>query len=391
MAADGVSKSEIARRLGIHRRTAARLVDADRPPSYSRAPTGSMLDPLEGVLRDLIENFEGIRAPRVTEILRDDYGYSGSVDLVRKRLAVLRPRAERPAQRTGYRPGQVLQVDWAEMPTRPKILGRERRVHALVFSLPFSGAATAHFSFDMTIEAFLEGHVRAFDWLGGVPRELVYDNLKSAVAKRERVDGRDVIHWNPRFSQLRGHYAFHAHPCTPETPREKGSVEGAVRYVKTGFWPARRFGDLGELDELYASWRDRVALPRRHATGRHIVAELLAHEREQLRPLPPVAFDAAGRRWSRVPIDGYLKFGRCFYRAPEPLVHQRVELRWDRDRVWIEHHGHQVATYPRSYEHGLWLPAPRMRPEPPPVAQLVPIAGPTVVPPALSDYAELCA
>lgn len=392
MAADGLSKSEIARRLGIHRRTAARLVDADRPPSYSRAPAGSMLDPLEPVLRILIDDWPEIRAPRVTEILRDDYGYEGSVDLVRKRLAVLRPRGERPAQKTGYRPGQVLQVDWAEMPTRPKILGRERRVHALVFSLPFSGAATAHFSFDMTIEAFLEGHVRAFAWLGGVPRELVYDNLKSAVAKRERLPGGgEVIHWNQRFSQLRGHYAFHAHPCTPETPREKGSVEGAVRYLKTGFWPARRFADLGELDDVYADWRDRIALPRRHATGRHVVADRLAHEREQLRPLPPVAFDAAGRRASRVPIDGYLKLGRCFYRAPEALVHQRVELRWDRDRVWIEHHGDTVASYPRSYEHGIWLPAPRMRPEPPPVAQLVPLPGPSIVPPALSDYAELCA
>jgi len=392
MAADGVSTSEIARRLGVNWRTAARLVAAAEPASYSRAPTGSMLDPLEPVLRDLIENFEDIKAPRVTEILREDYGYEGSVDLVRKRLATLRPRSERPAQRTGYRPGQVLQIDWGEMPTRPKLLGRERRVYALVFSLPFSGAATAHFSFDMTIESFLEGHVRAFAWLGGVPRECVYDNLKSAVARRERVDGgREVIHWNPRFSQLRGHYAFHAHPCTPETPREKGSVEGAVRNVKTGFWPARRFADLGELDELYAGWRDQIALPRRHATGRHIVAERFAHEREQLRPLPPIAFDAAGRRSSRVPADGYLKFGRCFYRAPEALIQQRVELRWDRDRVWIDHHGHTVARYERNYEHGLWQPAPRMRPEPPPVAQLIPITGPDIVPPALSDYAELCA
>jgi transposase len=392
MAADGVSTSEIARRLGVNWRTAARLVAAAEPPSYSRAPTGSMLDPLEPVLRDLIANFEDIKAPRVTEILREEHGYEGSVDLVRKRLAILRPRSERPAQRTGYRPGQVLQIDWGEMPTRPRIAGRERRIYALVFSLPFSGAATAHFSFDMTIESFLEGHVRAFAWMGGVPRECVYDNLKSAVARRERVDGgRDVIHWNPRFSQLRGHYAFHAHPCTPETPREKGSVEGAVRYVKTGFWPARRFADLGELDELYAGWRDRIALPRRHATGRHIVAERLAHEREQLRPLPPIVFDAAGRRSSRVPADGYLKFGRCFYRAPEALIQQRVELRWDRDRVWIDHHGHTVARYERSYEHGLWLPPPRLRPEPPPVAQLIPITGPDIVPPALSDYAELCA
>jgi transposase len=387
MTADGVSQREIAARLGINRRTVRRLVEADQPPRYVRAPKGSMLDPLEPVLRRLLEDWPEIKAPRVTEILRDDYGYAGSVDLVRKRLAVLRPREVRPAQRTGYRPGQVMQVDWAEMPTRPRIAGRERRVYALVCSLPFSGASTAHFSFDMTVESFLEGHVRAFEWLGGVPRECVYDNLRAAVARR---DG-DVVTWNPRFLQLRGHYAFHATACTPETPREKGSVEGAVRHTKTGFWPARRFGSLPELDGLYADWRERVALPRRHATGRHVVAERLAVEREALRPLPPVGFDAAGRRSSRVALDGYLKHAGSFYRAPEALVHQRVELRFDRDEVWVEHRGMEVARYPRSYLAGTWQPAPRMRPEPPAPAAAVPLAAPEIVPPALADYAELCA
>jgi hypothetical protein len=156
-------------------------------------------------------------------------------------------------------------------------------------------------------------------------------------------------------------------------------------------WPARRFRSLSELDDVFADWRDRVALPRRHATGRHIVAERLAHEREQLRALPPVAFDAAGRRGSRVPLDGYLKHAGSFYRAPEALVHQRVELRWDRDRVWIEHRGQRVAAYERSYLAGTWQPAPRLRPEAPEVAPLIPIAGPAIVPPSLTDYAELCA
>jgi transposase len=387
LAADGVSQREIAARLGINRRTVARLAAASEPPRYGRASAGSMLDPLEPVIGRLLAEWPGIRAPRVTEILREDYGYEGSVDLVKRRLATLRPGSVRPAQRTGYRPGQVLQVDWAEMPTRPRIAGRERRVYALICALPYSGASTAHFSFDMTIESFLEGHVRTFGWLGGVPRECVYDNLRSAVARR---DG-DQITWNARFVQLRGHYAFHATACTPATPREKGSAESAVRYHKTGFWPARSFGSLSELDELYAGWRDRIALPRRHATGRHIVAERLAHERELLRTLPPVVFDAAGRRSSRVPLDGYLKHAGNFYRAPEALVHQRVELRWDRDRVWIEHRGARVADYQRSYTAGTWEPAPRLRPEPPAMARLLPIAGPEIVPPALGDYAELCA
>src|SRR5215216_516230 len=254
MAANGSSQRQIAARLGINRRTVKRMLDADEPPAYRRGLKGSMLDPLEPVLRRLLEQWPDIKAPRVTEILRDDYGYAGSVDLVRRRLATMRPRPVRPAQRTGYRPGQVLQLDWGEMPNRPKIAGRERRVYALVATLPYSGAQTAHFSFDLTAESFLEGHVRIFDWLGGVVRECVYDNLRSAVARR---DG-DLITWNQRFLTLRGHYAFHAHACTPATPREKGSVEGGVRHLKTGFWPARRIASLADLDDQYADWRDRV-------------------------------------------------------------------------------------------------------------------------------------
>ena len=387
MEADGVSRREIARRLGVSRNTVKRLAEADEPPRYSRAPAGSMLDPLEPVLLWLIEDWPEIKAPRVAEILRADYGYVGSVDLVRRRLAVLRPRRVRPAQRTGYRPGQVLQLDWAEMPTRPRVAGRERRIYALICSLPFSGAQTAHFSFDLSAESFLEGHVHALDWLGGVPRECVYDNLRSVVARR---DG-DQITWNPGFLALRGHYAFHATACTPATPREKGAVEGAVRHLKTGFWPARRIAGLADLDEQYADWRDRICNRRRHATGGFWVNERLEVEWDALRPLPPTAFDYAGRRSTRVPLDGYLKLGGSFYRAPLPLVHQRVELRFNRDRVWICHRGEAVARYIRSYDRGRWFPPPLARPEPPASAPVVALAAPAVAAPELADYAQLSA
>src|SRR5688572_17978199 len=87
---------------------------------------------------------------------------------------------------------------------------------------------------------------------------------------------------NARFVALRGHYAFHATACTPATPREKGAVEGGVRHIKTGFWPARRIASLGELDAQYADWRDRVCNRRRHATGAFWVHERLDVERAAL-------------------------------------------------------------------------------------------------------------
>jgi transposase len=387
LAADGISQREIATRLGMNRRTVARLLGSEELPRYRRAATGSQLDPLEPVLRRLLAEWPAIKAPRLTEILREEYGYTGSLRLVQARLRLLRPAPVRAAQRTGYRPGQVLQLDWAEMTTRPLVAGRERRVYALVASLPYSGAQTAFFSLEMTIESFLEGHVRAFEWLGGIPRECVYDNLRAVVARR---DGDEVI-WNRRFLHLRGHYGFHATACTPATPREKGSVEAAVRYLKTGFWPARRFTELHELEGQYVDWRDRTCNRRTHATGRFPVDERLAEERQALRSLAPLRFDWSGYRSTRVPIDGYLRHGGCFYRVPERLVHERVELRFDRDQVWMVHRGVEVARYPRSYEQGVWLPPPRMRPEPP--AAPTPLAVPrlTVAPPELADYAELCA
>lgn len=387
LAADGISQREIAAQLGINRRTVARLAAAAEPPRYRRVPQGSQLDPLEPVLRRLLSEWPQIKAPRLTEILRDDYGYTGSLRLVQERLRELRPRPTRAAQRTGYRPGRVLQLDWAELPTRPRIAGRERRVYALIASLPYSGAQTAFFSLEMTAESFLEGHVRALEWLGGVPRECVYDNLRSVVARREG----DTVVWNRRFLHLRGHYGFHATACTPATPREKGSVEAAVRHLKSGFWPARRFADLRELDEQYADWRDRICNRRLHATRRVPVCERLAEERAALRPLPPARFDWSGHRTSRVPIDGYLRHGGCFYRAPERLVHERVELSFDRDQVWITHRGSEVARYARSYEQGVWLPPPIPRPEPRQVPSSVPLPQIVVAPPELADYAELCA
>jgi transposase len=387
LAAEGLSQREIARRLGLNRRTVARLAGSDEPPCYRRAPAGSKLDPFEPVLRQLLEEWPRIKAPRATELLREEYGYAGSIDLVKRRLRELRPASVRPAQRTGYRPGQVLQLDWAEMPTRPKLAGRERRVYALVASLPYSGAQTAFFSLEMTIESFLEGHVRALEWLGGVPRECVYDNLRAVVARREG----DLVRFNPRFLHLRGHYGFHASACTPATPREKGAVEAGVRYLKTGFWPARRFASLPELDGQYGDWRDRVCNARTHASGRFLVGERLAEERRALRPLAPARFDWSGHRAVRVPLDGYLRHQHCFYRVPERLVHERVELRFDRDQVWVCHRGREVARYERSYQQGIWLPPPIMRGEPPLAPPPLALPQLEIAPPELADYAQLCA
>ena len=189
LARDGVSQREIARRLGINRRTVARALAADAPPRYVRAPAGSQLDPLMGVIGRVLEQWPEIKAPRLTELLRDRAWLSGVGRSGPPQAGGVAAAGGAAGAADGYRPGQVVQFDWGEMPTRPRIGGVERRVYALVASLPFSGAQTAHFSFDMTLESFLEGHVRVFDWLGGVPRECVYDNLRSVGGQARQPPG----------------------------------------------------------------------------------------------------------------------------------------------------------------------------------------------------------
>ena len=112
MAADGVSQRQIAARLGINRRTVKRLLEAEGPPVYRRAPVGSKIDQFDPILRRVLEEWPQIKAPRMTEVLRE-HGYDGSVDVVKRRLRELRPSQVRAAQRTGYQPGQVLQLDIA--------------------------------------------------------------------------------------------------------------------------------------------------------------------------------------------------------------------------------------------------------------------------------------
>ena len=327
-----------------------------------------MLDPLEPVLRRLLEEWPEIKAPRVTEILRDDYGYAGSVDLVRKRLAELRPRGGAAGAADGLSAGAGAAGRLGARCRRgrgsPGASGASTRWSARCRSRARRRRTSR---FDMTIESFLEGHVRAFEWLGGVPRECVYDNLRSAVARRDA--RREVVLEPAVLCSCAATTRFHAHACTPATPREKGSVEGAVRYLKTGFWPARRFAiaararralrRLARPGRAAAPARDRPASSS--PSGSRTSARRCGRCRRS-------RFDAAGRALvagaaRRLPQARRLLLPRAGARS----CTQRVELRFDRDRVWIEHRGARRSPATRAATStGVWLPAPVMRPEPPP-------------------------
>ncbi len=383
LAQAGTSQREIAVRLGINRRTVAKMATTAEPPSADPALRGSQLDPLMLAIGAALAQQPGMQAPRMTELLRTQHEYGGSVDLVRRRLAEVRSATEDVNAPAGPQPGGAVEWDWAQMRHRPWVGGVRRSVWALVASLPFSGAQTAHFSLDATLESFLEGHVRVFEWLEGVPVAGTYEHLLPVVAKR---DSRQALRWNRRFRALRSHYAFSSaayrlpegEALGPRTPRAgdqplsrhaagvgdppsgaRDSLAQAVERLHESFWSTLRFKGLAELDVVYASWRDETAHPERNeTTGRLLVAERLVEERAALGALPGTDFDFSVRRTTRVSPDGYVLYGACFYKVPGELAGAHVELHASRDEVWIEARGVRVAEYARSYRPGVWLPPP---------------------------------
>ncbi len=342
------------------------MLAVDGPPHPAPKPRGSQLDPLMGAIRSALARRPEIRATALTEQLRATHGYSGSVDLVRRRVAELRSADPSLAPPAGPRPGRLAEWDWVRLGERvPVGAGATRSIWALIAWLPFSGAQAAFFTLDATVESFLEGHVRILAQLGGVPEECRYGQLPRLIAKR---DARGAMRWHKRFRELRRHYGFASSAAPAVVPAPRVSVAAAtesapagavVERLRAGFWPTVRFTTLPALDEAYARWREEEIEPRRATTNcRVTTAARLARERRAMRPLPRGEFAFELRRTVRVPPDGYIRHGACFYRVPPAFKGERVELHASRNEVWLAWAEERLATYPRSYKTGQWVPEP---------------------------------
>ncbi|MCP3916499.1 MAG: IS21 family transposase, partial [bacterium] len=178
--------------------------------------------------------------------------------------------------------GEQGQVDWAHF-GEVRIGQARRRLSGFVLTLSYSRAVALEFFFDQSLENFMRGHVRAFAELGGVPRVLLYDNLRSAVLARRG----DVVQFNPRLLELCAHYHFEPRPCRPRRGNEKGRVERAIRYVRDSFFAARPFTTLEDFNRQARVWRDDIAHLRPWpGNAERCVAEVLDEEREHLLSLP---------------------------------------------------------------------------------------------------------
>jgi transposase len=339
----------IAAELGVHRDTVALAVECERFTNVAYRPAVMLLDPYRNFIRVTLEQHPRLRATRLLQMIQGR-GYTGSVWPLRRFVRAVRPGGAHEAFfRLSILPGEQGQVDWGSFGSIA--IGNTRRwLSCFVMVLSFSRALFARFVLDQTLESFLRCHLAAFAAFQGVPRGLLYDNLKSVVL--ERVG--DVIRFNPRLLEFAGHYHFAPRPVAPARGNEKGRVERAIRYLRDSFFAARAFHSVEDLNAQLDAWTERVAHARLVPgdADKRTVAVALADERLRLLPLPAHPFDCDAIQTLRSGKTPYLRFDKNDYSIPHTLVRKPLLLVASDRRVRVLDGDIEVAAHDRSWEHG---------------------------------------
>jgi len=339
----------ISAELGVHRDAVALAVCSDRFVNRCRV-VPSALDPYKSFIVETLEKHPRLRATRIHAMVAAR-GYPGSVVQLRKFVRQVRPAGQREAFfRLSTLPGEQGQVDWASFGAI-RIGNATRKLSCFVMVLSWSRGMFARFYLDQTLESFVRGHVQGFSSLGGVPRSILYDNLKSAVL--ERVG--DHIRYHPRLLELAGHYHFAPRPCAPYRGNEKGKVERAIQYLRHSFFEARRFDSIEDLNAQLEAWIESVAhaRPVPGDPERRLVRDALEEERDRLLPLPAHPFETEIVKAAASGKTPYIRFDQNDYSIPPALVRKPLSLVASESVVRILDGDREVARHARSYDRAM--------------------------------------
>jgi transposase len=334
----------IARELGIHPDAVRYAIESNR---FHRAQTlrPCLTDPYLPFIRQTLDEYPGLRATRIYQMLRER-GYQGSVVQLRRAVANLRPHRPEPFLRLHMFPAEQAQVDWAHF--GEVMVGRaRRRLSCFVITLAYSRALYLEFFFDQTMENFLRGHVHAFRAWAGSPRVILHDNLRSAVLERRG----NQIHFHPRLLELCAHYHCIARPCQVRAGNQKGRVERAIRYVRESFWAGRDFTMLEECNRQALLWRDQVAYQRPWpGDDTRTVAQAFVEEQPRLLPLPLHSFNTDLILPIRSAKTIYVRFDLNDYSIPPEAVRRPLTLVASDTWVRILDGTQEIARHRRSYD-----------------------------------------
>lgn len=348
---DGQSARAIAKELGHSRKTVAKALAQAVPPGYrlSRPRPRPAIEAYRPWIEAWLEEDRSRprkqrhTAQRIYERLRVEHGYAGSASSVRRYVALQKACRGEVFLPLCFAAGEEGQVDWGEAVVLEG--GVERKVQLFCMKLCHSHAVFVGAYERANLESFLDGHVRAFAFFGGVPKRLAYDNLKSAVVFVGRGRERRL---NQRLLELRSWYLFDSRFCNVARGNEKGHVENLVkRSQRTFLTPLPEVRDLDELNAKLAA-DCQGELDRTDRVGRSHRA-LWEAEKPCLLPLPAGPFAACQERSSFVDKQSLVQFDEHLYSVPERWAYHPCVLKGFVERVEIYCGHEQVAVHGRSY------------------------------------------
>ncbi len=290
----GLSVTAIARRTGRDPKTVRKYIERGLElPVYGPRQIGrhGKLLPFVDYVRDRLAAFPDLTAMRLLREIRER-GYAGAYSPVKRFVAAIRPNdGPRPYEvRFETPPGLQAQVDFARFVVAfEEEPGVNRIIWPFSFVLGHSRHIFARFVQHQDLQTLLRCHMEAFGAIGGVPVEILYDRMKTAVTGE---DGDGHIVYNRSLLALAQHYGFLLKACRPYRAKTKGKVERPFRYIREDFFLGRSFRDMHDLNAELRGWLDMVANVRLHGTTNRIVAEAFAAEQPELQALPAGPFGA---------------------------------------------------------------------------------------------------
>lgn len=336
---EGLSKTAIAGKLGINRRTVHRYLRSDKTePGYGpRPPKPGLLDSFREYIIGRLKIYPELTAVRLMEEIIP-LGYKGKYSIVKRFVRQQRP--PRPLQIEALfevSPGEQAQVDFATF------MSPFGAVYALLVVLSWSRYLWVRFYYHQDQLTVLDGLHRAFISFGGVPGSLLFDRMKTAVARSES-DGKAVF--NEEMLRFAAHYGFRPVACRPYRAKTKGRVERAVSYLRQSFYYGRVFRDLEDLNKQAETWLANTANRRIHATTKEIPADRLQREIDRLRPLNPDTFTPVLMVGRRISKDGYVSYNGNDYSIPEGMGKAEVIVKASLEEVGLYQDDRLLALHP---------------------------------------------
>ena len=354
---EGKSRREAARVFGLSRETVSKMCRFSMPPGYvrQRPPEKPKLGPLIPVIEAILEADrtgpakQRHTAKRIFERLRDEHGFAGGYTVVKDHVRIERARGRETFVPLAHPPGHA-QVDFGE--AVGVIGGVRQKIHFFCMALPQSDACFVKAYPAETTEAFLDGHVSAFAFFGGVPLSILYDNLKIAVAK---ICGDGRRERTRAFTELVSHYLFRDRFGRPGKGNDKGKVEGLVKYARANFMTP--IPTAPSYEALNAMLSESCLARQSDRAGRHheTIGERLAADVAALDDLPAVPLEPCEKRAARVSSTALVRYRGNDYSTPTSYGFQDVLVKGFIGEVAILCRGAEIARHARSYGQGVFV------------------------------------